>query len=214
MGAILGWRIPDANIKTQFEEVVQKKHHKKHTVCGEELQKAMVLYMKYGDAFVIDGENVVPKSNALSTDSHTHEPKKVEEVKSVEPEFEVETPEPEKLSTPKTSRKEKVEKSVGRKQKHTIYSMAGDLTNIAFEQKRYKIDYDGLSKFFLKFYGWDDQRTFNKKIEALETIGTLQRKDFSDSYVIVPALRKIKEEEFNAVVNANDGFNKIENSGF
>lgn len=47
-GVKVGWILPDSKVKKTFEDTVYERYGKKHTVCGLELEKAMVYYLSGG----------------------------------------------------------------------------------------------------------------------------------------------------------------------
>lgn len=68
-------RIPHEQIWNDFKDYVQKTHHKKHTVLGQELEEAIILYLKaqgfYGPATY--DENIDrPISEPATIKGNTH----------------------------------------------------------------------------------------------------------------------------------------------
>ena len=70
-------RIPHEQIWNDFKDYVQKTHHKKHTVLGQELEEALIFYLRekgyYGSPMNDENHNRTMSEPATTEGKHTHQ---------------------------------------------------------------------------------------------------------------------------------------------
>ena len=85
-------RIPHEQIWNDFKDYVQKTHHKKHTVLGQELEEALIFYLRekgyYGSPMNDENHNrTMSEPAAIEGNTHTSEDPTYAHIASINPKY-------------------------------------------------------------------------------------------------------------------------------